>query len=359
MWTPRAIIASVETRVLPASPESIAEAAAALRRGDLVGMPTETVYGLAGNALDPHALASIFAAKERPSFDPLIVHIGGAIDATGLVDLSAFDARGRERLRALVEAFWPGPLTLVLPKTPMVPDLATSGLPTVALRAPAHPVARALLSAAGVPLAAPSANRFGRISPTTASDVVQELWGRVPLVIDGGPCAVGVESTVVAVRADGALTILRPGGISRESIAAVTGAPVSLAPRVIGPGAPPRSPGMLESHYAPAKRLHLLPRPILALSDAERRELVPEGAGILAASGDAAAIEAACPGAPAILRVLSPSGDEEEAARNLFATLRALDASDAEFLIAEPWPHDHGLGYAIADRLRRAAAVGK
>jgi L-threonylcarbamoyladenylate synthase len=356
MWTPRAIIASVETRVLPPTPESIAEAAASLRRGELVGMPTETVYGLAGNALDPHALASIFAAKERPSFDPLIVHIGGAIDATGLVDLSAFGARARERLRALVDAFWPGPLTLVLPKTPMVPDLATSGLDTIALRAPSHPVARALIGAAGVPLAAPSANRFGRISPTTASDVVQELWGRVPLVIDGGPCAVGVESTVVSIDPEGGLRLLRPGGISRESLSAAAGAPVAVAPRVVGPNAPSRAPGMLETHYAPMKPLHLLPRAILALTEAERRELVPAGVGILAASGDAEAIAAACGGPPAIVRVLSPRGDAEEAARNLFAALRALDASTAQTLVTEPWPGEEGLGFAIADRLRRATA---
>ncbi|HEX6852123.1 MAG TPA: L-threonylcarbamoyladenylate synthase [Candidatus Polarisedimenticolaceae bacterium] len=347
----------METRVLPPTPETIAQAAAALRHGDLVGIPTETVYGLAGNALDAHALASIFAAKERPSFDPLIVHIGGAIDATGLVDLSAFGACARDRLRALVDAFWPGPLTLVLPKTPMVPDLATSGLATIALRAPSHPVARALIAAAGVPLAAPSANRFGRISPTTASDVVQELWGRVSMVIDGGPCAVGVESTVVAIDPEGGLRLLRPGGISRESLIAVTGAPVAVVPRVVGPGAPARSPGMLESHYAPVKPLHLLPRAILALNDVERRELLPAGAGILAASGDAEAIAAACAGPPTILRVLSPSGDAEEAARNLFAALRALDASEATTLVTEPWPGEEGLGYAIADRLRRATAV--
>jgi L-threonylcarbamoyladenylate synthase len=175
-------------------------------------------------------------------------------------------------------------------------------------------------------------------------------------VIDGGPCAVGVESTVVEIDREGGVRILRPGGISRESLAAVTGAPVAVAPRVVGPGAPARSPGMLDSHYAPVKPLHLLPRAILALDEAERRELVPAGAGILAASGDAAAIEAACAGPPAILRVLSASGDAEEAARNLFAALRALDASDATTLVTEPWPGEEGLGFAIADRLRRATA---
>jgi L-threonylcarbamoyladenylate synthase len=332
-------------RVLPATRAALAEAAAHLARGGVVAIPTETVYGLAGAIDDEAALARIFAAKERPTFDPLIVHVAAAraqvaaLIADGIVDGAALSAAARARADALLQAFAPGPLTLVLPRGPRVPDLAASGLPTVAVRAPRHPVAQALLELAG-PLAAPSANRFGRISPTSAADVVAELDGRVDLVVDGGPCAVGVESTIVAVGGDGALTLLRPGGVSPEELAAASGAEIARAERDAL-----LAPGMLAGHYAPAKRLILL-------EDAALPAELPSRVGLLAFD-------------PGLAQRLRERGvevtaeilpvDLAAAARRLFAALRALDASSAELILAEPPPSARGLGHAILDRLRRAS----
>jgi L-threonylcarbamoyladenylate synthase len=336
------------TRVRAATPEAIAEAAALLARGELVAIPTETVYGLAGSATDERALARIFAAKERPTFDPLIVHVAAAsatveaLVAAGIV--GALRPAARDRAARLLRAFAPGPLTLVLPRGPRIPDLATSGLPTVAVRSPRHPVAQALLAAAG-PLAAPSANRFGRISPTSAADVVAELEGRVELVLDGGPCDVGVESTVVAVEADGALVLLRPGGVAAARIE-------TIAPLERGAGGL-RAPGMLPSHYAPGKRLILLAAPVPALAAAPDTGGASR-LGLLAFSEGAGERFAALSGKPVHAQVLP--ADAEGAARGLFAALRALDESDAELLFAEPFTSSpEGLGHAIADRLARAA----
>lgn len=359
----------MHTRILKPGPKALAEAAAILRAGGLVGMPTETVYGLAGSAFDEKALAAIFAAKERPTFDPLIVHVAPPVDwpaedagarlafleSTGLVDLAQLTSRARGRVAALAAAFWPGPLTLVLPKRPRVPDLATSGLPTVAVRMPAHPVARALILEAGVPVAAPSANRFGRISPTTAKDVVAELDGRIPVVLDGGACGVGVESTVASVSRGGAIAVLRPGGVSREALSTAAAAPVTAGPRTVPAGVRRSSPGTLESHYAPSIPLRLLGARGLAGAS------LPPGSdpvGLLLASGDARRAErhwSAKLSRRVVARSLSESGNAEEAARRLFSALRALDASGAVALFAEPWPDEKGLGHAIADRLRRAA----
>lgn len=368
--------------VLQPTPENLARAAELLRSGGLVAMPTETVYGLAGAANQPEALAAIFAAKERPTFDPLIVHVSWPIEKDGtdtspldrleamdLIRVSQLQIQARDMGNRLLRAFWPGPLTLVLPKSPDVPDLATSGLGTVALRMPRHPVARALIEAAGVPLAAPSANRFGRISPTRAEHVLSELGDRIPLILDGGPCEVGVESTVLLLQPDGVVRLLRPGGAPAEKIEAVLGhkleGPVTARSHP-GETAPQAAPGMLESHYAPRKKLILLPAVLENLSGDEVRALasqIPPGTpvGLLAFQGKAEAAKArleALFGTPvAAVRVLSAEGHPDEAARKLFASLRDLDHSSAQLLLAEPCVIDaEGLGHAIQDRLRRAAA---
>jgi L-threonylcarbamoyladenylate synthase len=340
-------------RVLMPDAAGLERAVAALRAGELVAIPTETVYGLAGLALDAEALARIFAAKGRPTFDPLIAHVapaprGGrlaALSAAGLVDLAAMTAAARTTATRLADAFWPGPLTLVLPRAGTVPDLCTSGLPRVAVRMPAHPVAQALLQALGQPLAAPSANRFGRISPTTAAHVSEELADRIGWIVDGGPCAIGVESTVVAVEPDGACVLLRPGGVSREALAGVAGVPVHQ-PSATSP-TELASPGLLASHYAPERPLTLLPGP---LDDAGVRALLAPGDAVLVHDG-------ASPLPPGVqAEVLSPDGSDVTAAQRLFACLRALDASGAARLWAEPVTARDGLWPAIADRLTRAAA---
>jgi len=360
------------SKILLPSPDVLERAARLLRAGRLVGMPTETVYGLAGNAFDERALTRIFSVKERPVFDPLIVHVL-RYPPEGVVDLARMDGEARDLVARLAERFWPGPLTLVLPKDPGVPDLATSGLATVGIRVPAHPVARALLEASGVPLAAPSANRFGRISPTRAEHVASELGDRVPLILDGGPAPVGVESTIVAVEAGGELVLLRPGGIPRETLARVAGAEVREVTRVgegvSGAGAP-LAPGMLESHYAPRKRLVLLPGPLDELPDerlgAFLAEAMPEGEtggrvggpALLLQSGSPDALERAAAriGAREV-RCLSAGDDLAEAARHLFEVLRDLDASEQTgWIVAEPAQGSTGLRHAINDRLRRASA---
>jgi L-threonylcarbamoyladenylate synthase len=316
--------------VAPPTPANVSAAAAILRAGGLVGMPTETVYGLAAKADDPAAIARVFAAKARPFLDPLIVHVL-ALDPA-LVDLSAFGAQGRAALDRLIARGWPGPLTLVLPRTAAVPDLAASGLPTVAVRSPAHPVARALIAEAG-PVVAPSANRFGRISPTTAAHVVAELGDRVDLVLDGGPCAVGVESTIVEVRPDGAVILLRPGGLPVEALG-------PLAPDA----GPLRAPGGLASHYAPEHGVIV----------GDFASLPAEGTGALAFSADRGAVARARGMAP--VEVPSEGGDPLEIAAGLFAALRRLDASGCARIAVEAVPSHTGLWLAVGDRLSRAAA---
>ena len=306
----------------------IAAAAAALARGALVGLPTETVYGLAADARSDRAVAAIFAAKGRPQFNPLIVHVAAADDAGRIARLSA----AAERLAA---AFWPGPLTLVLPRRRAsgISDLATAGLDTVAIRVPDHAVAQAVLAAAAMPVAAPSANRSGHVSPTTAGHVAADLGDAIAVLLDAGPTGIGLESTVVGFDGDRAI-LLRPGGLARDAIEAVLGAALA-APG--GTADRPASPGMLAKHYAPAARVRL-----------EATDVQP-GEALLAFG------PALPPGADRAASVanLSPAGDVVEAAANLFAMLRALDAkSDA--IAVMPIPHE-GLGEAIADRLRRAA----
>jgi L-threonylcarbamoyladenylate synthase len=313
------------------TPDEIARAVRLLRAGGVVGMPTETVYGLAGNGLDPAALARIFEIKRRPLYDPLILHFFDAEAAFAV----ARDVPGQAR--RLAEKFWPGPLTLVVPKLDLVPDLATSGLPKVAIRVPSHPVAQALLRAFGGPLAAPSANRFGRISPTDADAVRLELGDAVPLILDGGPCAVGLESTVIEV-GDGMITLLRAGGISVEEIEQVAGTKVARATPVDDS---PLAPGQLKHHYAPRKPLRLL----------DAGESIPHrpGAGLLA-FGSVTGKDFS------LVENLSPGGDLREAAANFFRALRTLDDDPrVEKIYASRVP-DHGLGLAINERLERASS---
>ncbi|MCJ2544245.1 L-threonylcarbamoyladenylate synthase, partial [Thermostichus vulcanus] len=265
-----------QTEILSPSPEHLALAAEALRQGQLVAMPTETVYGLAGHGLDGAAVAQIFAVKERPHFNPLILHLAPGIPLETLqgwlLDLSEFTPTAWERLGSLVNTFWPGPLTLVLPKSTGVPDLVSSGLPTVALRVPAHPVAQALLQAVQLPLAAPSANRFGRISPTSAQAVYAELSGRIPYILDGGNCSVGLESTVLKLSPEGIPMLLRPGGIPVETLEAHLGVRIPLAADSAKAAVhfqARESPGQLRSHYAPNKPLLLLPARVSQLQPAD------------------------------------------------------------------------------------------
>ena len=315
----------------------ITRAAEHIRQGELVGMPTETVYGLAANALDADAVAGIFEAKGRPRFDPLIVHIA---DASALSEIARIPDEAHETLRALTDAFWPGPLTLVVPRRETISDLVTSGLPTVGVRLPRHPMARALIREAGVPVAAPSANPFGYISPTTAAHVVAQLAGRVRYVLDGGSAEVGLESTILAV--DGSdVTQLRPGGTPREAVERVLGRPIATRESTSDPERP-ESPGQLDSHYAPRVALELVHRGGL-------HGAVKAHAGVACFAIGFRELPAGVPG-----RVLAPDGDLRVAARNLFAALREADASGAEVVLAERCPEE-GLGAAIADRLRRAA----
>ena len=345
--------------VLSDLPADLDRAVRALQNGELVAIPTETVYGLAGLALDTDALARIFAAKERPTFDPLIAHVapspaGQRLDALAealLVDLQQLTPAARTTAEALADTFWPGPLTLVLPRTARVPDLCTAGLDSVAVRMPAHPVAQEILRRVGQPLAAPSANRFGRVSPTTAAHVQAELGERIGWIVDGGACEVGVESTVVAVQADGSCALLRPGGVTAARLAEVSGRPI-VRP-VVSPLALP-SPGLLASHYAPAQTLHLLPTPMLQLEQANVDQLRATGGVVLVASGNGDA-ERARLSDKFKLVLLSPDGSDVTAAQRLFACLREMDTFVGA-LFAEPITRTDGLWPAIADRLSRASA---
>jgi len=303
----------------------IDRAAALLRRGELVAFPTETVYGLGGDATNDHAVSAIFAAKGRPRFNPLIVHL---LNAEHAERLALVDGRAAQ----LMQRFWPGPLSLVLKRAPSCPIslLASAGLDTLALRVPAHPLAQELLRVARLPIAAPSANRSGRVSPTTADHVLSELDGRIAAVLDGGPCKVGIESTVLDLTTPDPV-LLRPGGVPLEALEQAIGK-ITTA---LATGGAPRSPGMLESHYAPALPLRL-----------EAREAKPGEA--LLAFGDTV------PNGAARTLNLSAAGDLAEAAANLFAMLRALDAPEFSGIAVMPIP-EHGLGCAINDRLKRAA----
>lgn len=315
-------------RILPAGPDALADARSALLAGEAVAIPTETVYGLAADATNGEAVARIFESKQRPSFNPLICHVTG-------IDMAERFARFDPLSRKLAEHFWPGALTMVLPLRPghAIHPLVTAGLDTVAVRAP-QGFGAELIAAIGRPLAAPSANRSGRISPTTAQAVADSLGDAISLVIDGGPTTVGVESTIVKVE-DGAIRLLRPGGVAAEDIEAVAGKTLQRAQA----GSAIQAPGMLASHYAPNARMRLNAK------DIEPGEaLLGFGPERIAGSEKARAV-----------LVLSATGDLVEAAANLFDYMGQLDASGAACIAVEPIP-EHGLGEAINDRLRRAAA---
>jgi L-threonylcarbamoyladenylate synthase len=301
-----------------------------LVKGELVAIPTETVYGLAGNALDEKSVLSIFETKNRPSFDPLIVHTNSLEKLDRLV--YGFDGQAEK----LAKAFWPGPLTLLLPKRDIVPDLVTSGLDHVAVRIPNHTLTLELLSQLEFPLAAPSANPFGYISPTKASHVEAQLGNQIPYILDGGECNIGIESTIVGF-VDGVPTVYRLGGLSVEDIENVVGT-VNVLPHS---SSNPQAPGMLKSHYAPRKPFFLK----------SREEMKSAGDHVAIMVFDAPLTQSV-----AHQRTLSPNGDVKEAAHNLFTYLRELDLLDIGEIWAEYVPNE-GLGLAINDRLRRAAAL--
>ena len=305
----------------------VLHAATLLQNGELVGIPTETVYGLAANALDEEAVLKIFEAKGRPKFDPLIVHCASVESIRNYVtDVPPVAEQ-------LLQTFAPGPITLLLPKRSIIPDLVTSGLPQVAVRIPQHPLTLHLLQQLPFPLAAPSANPFGYISPTTAQHVAQQLGNRIPYILDGGPAGVGVESTIIGFEY-GQPVLYRLGGLSISEIENITG-PLQ---HQLNQSSNPVAPGTLKSHYAPKKKLYFgPPQPIVGkVAVIVFNKLLPQYP-------------------PQAQHLLSPAGNLHEAARKLFATMRALDESDCDVIVTTPFPEE-GLGLAINDRLRRAAA---
>jgi L-threonylcarbamoyladenylate synthase len=311
--------------------EALERAASAIRAGGVVAFPTETVYGLGADATNARAVARVFEIKARPAFDPLIVHVSGLEMLADLV--AGLPAAARN----LASAFWPGPLTLVLPKTDRIPDIVTAGLPSVAVRVPDHRVALDLISRSARPIAAPSANPFGYVSPTTAAHVERQLGKQIEIILDGGPCRVGVESTIVSFAGE-TPRLLRPGGLAVEDIETVIG-PLAAPPD----GGSPLAPGMLPRHYAPRARLVLIGSPT-EVPRVERGR-----AALLLPFPDAGSKGFAH------VEVLAERDDLTVAAVNLFAALRRLDEGGYERIYAVPTA-EHGLGRAIADRLRRAAA---
>lgn len=324
--------------IVRADSQAIQQAAALLKSGGVAAFPTETVYGLGADATNPAAVAKVFALKNRPSFDPLIVHVASAEEAKTLwLHCPAIAEK-------LMQRFWPGPLTLVLPKSERIPDIVTAGLPSVAVRMPSHPVARTLLIEAGRPIAAPSANRFGRASPTAAA-VVEEELGKELLILDGGPARIGVESTVIAFDGERPV-LLRPGGLTLEEISSVAG-PVSIGER--NPKQHAASPGMLERHYAPAKPLYLLDEIPVALRQSPHWRASPKRVGVLLLAPMRVAFT------PSAVEVLASSGDLVKAAANFFQALHKLDHAEIDVIVATAIPK-HGLGLALSDRLSRAAS---
>ncbi len=337
--------------------DSVTRAVEVLRGGGVVALPTETVYGLAANAFDAQAVAEVFAAKERPSFDPLIVHLQ---DARSLSDVAQVPEEVADLVEALTRHFWPGPLTLLLPKTDRVPDIVTAGLPTVAVRVSENPIFKSVIKELGSPLAAPSANRFGRISPTSASSVMEELGGRIPLIVDGGACSCGLESTIVRVvppkdpgsttshgrNAKPVLEVLRAGPVTLEDLKKF--GRVKLVKNRDVAGNAPEAPGMLASHYAPRTPLRLVANASEFVPDPDKRYALLAYRG-RDRDGFLDLVEWL------EIAVLSPgSGKLPEAAVRLFFLMRQLDECGADEIIAEAVP-EHGLGAAIMDRLRRAS----
>jgi L-threonylcarbamoyladenylate synthase len=326
------IVAAINDRRRQSATAATERAVEHLENGEPVALPTETVYGLAADALNPIAVAKIFEAKERPHFDPLIVHLPGY---DWLDRVAAVPDNDRRLIEKLADRFWPGPLTIVLVKREIIPDIVTAGLDTVAVRISSHPVFGQIIRAFGRPLAAPSANRFGRVSPTTAQHVCDELDGRIPLIVDGGPAAHGIESTIVAVR-DRKIQILRRGPVTTEQLSKFgdidTASPIGKV----------SVPGQFPTHYAPSTPLRLV-NDAEVFSPQENQRV-----GLLAWNSAGSAKDFA------IVRWLSERQDFREAAANLFCYLRELDQSDLDLIVAERVPL-HGLGAAIMDRLQRAA----
>jgi L-threonylcarbamoyladenylate synthase len=371
-------------------------AAALLIKDEVVALPTETVYGLAGNATQPDVVKKIFTAKERPSFDPLIVHVWDSIlqnasPLQALVDREIISGEvlswnNRSAIESVMRLFWPGPLTMILPKGAKIPAEVTSNQPTVGIRCPKHPLFQKVLAAIDFPLAAPSANRFGRISPTSADHVMKELDGRIAAVLDGGTCEVGVESTIIHIT-EIKIDLLRPGKISRSELETAFGSSVNTAPSLMqkiseaatntaiatstdsntSPDAQisqdtPITPGMLDEHYAPRKPLYLIPYSFQDPQAIEALATFPDAtasdSAILAMSGFHAEFSAKFIGNhPRIVRILSPSGSSAEMAQKLFATLRELDEDPAVKMIFADVPGSiqEGLGASIYDRLKRAS----
>jgi L-threonylcarbamoyladenylate synthase len=342
------------TRILTLSPHAldpdlIRQASDIILRRGLVAFPTETVYGLGANALDEEAVAKIFEAKGRPSNDPLIVHVAS------VEDISRVASEIPPIVKKLAEAFWPGPLTLILPKQAHVPDSVTSGLNTVAVRVPSHPIALALIRASGVPIAAPSANRFGHTSPTTAAHVMDDLDGRIDMVLDGGSTSVGVESTVLDVTCIPSM-ILRPGGVSREALEAVIGAVDLRKNKNDADDEAQVSPGLLGKHYTPRAELILCSgekESALGKLSALAKQAQAEGrsVGLLLADEDMESFKSI----PCISYPLGSSHDLESIARNLYAGMRALDDKHVNIILTRDFG-EQGLGLAIHDRLMRAAS---
>jgi L-threonylcarbamoyladenylate synthase len=332
-------------------PDSIAEAAVVIRAGGLVAFPTETVYGLGANALDAEAVAGIFVAKDRPTQDPLIVHLASVDDLPRVV------RHIPEPARRLADAFWPGPLTIIMPRHPDLPRGVSAGLDTVAVRVPSHPVARALLRASGLPIAAPSANRFGFTSPTSAQHVYADLSGRIEMILDGGSPTIGVESTVLDISVQPA-RILRPGGISREALEEVLGeVEVFDGAAAEEDQQPLPSPGMMSRHYAPRAMMVLFQgtdkRAVIWRMRQEARLFLQQGkhVGLLVAEEDAPAFD----GLEVTVTTIGPADDAQKIAQNLYAGLRSLDKSDIDVILARDFGEE-GLGLAILDRLRRASS---
>ena len=308
---------------------SVSEAARLLKEGEVVAIPTETVYGLAGNAFESKALAKIFAAKERPTFDPLIVHIA---DIAQLTDIAKDIPDSAYKL---AEAYWPGPMTIILPKKDCIPDLCTSALPSVAVRFPSHPIAQAIIKESGLPLAAPSANLFKHVSPTTAEHVAAQLADRIAGIVDGGPCSVGVESSIISLV--GEPTVMRPGAITPEMFKAILGE-VKIKESTSKPGQPMLAPGQCDTHYRPQVPLYY--------GEVPAGYTLPEHTVRIAFGTQA------CP-IPATVN-LSATGDMVEATSKLYAFMQDLDKSEYDLILVDPIPNT-GVGMALNDRLKRAS----
>ena len=332
----------METLCVPAQGQALEQASELLRQGQVVAFPTETVYGLGANALDENAVRAIFAAKERPADNPLIVHVAERSQLEGLCEVT-------EAAEKLMDAFWPGPLTMLLKKTDRIPAITTAGLPSVAVRCPCHPVAQALLRKCTLPIAAPSANRSGRPSPTTAQHVYEDMRGRIPLILDGGPCQVGVESTVADLTGE-VPCVLRPGAVTAEDIAKVVGdctvAESVMRPLKEGEAAP--SPGMRHRHYAPKAKMTVFigddqaaARAICAVYDRSENAAILAHTGTIPLYGDR--------------RVFDLGDTPEEGARLLFQRLREMDETGCALILAQGWKPE-GKALAVMNRMARAAA---